>query len=43
MEGVTVLEVAGRILLGEGGGTFRDSIQKALKTGTKKIVVVWAG
>jgi len=39
LEGVTVLEVSGRIVLGEGGVTLRDSVQDALKTGTKKIVV----
>jgi len=42
-EGVTVLEVSGRIVLGEGGITFRDSIQNALKTDTKKIVVDLGG
>jgi anti-sigma B factor antagonist len=43
MEGVTVLEVSGRIVLGEGGVTFRDSIQDALKTGAKKLVVDMGG
>jgi anti-sigma B factor antagonist len=39
VDGVTVLGVSGRITLGEGGVTLRDSIQDALKTGTKKLVV----
>jgi len=43
MEGVTVLEVNGRIVLGDGGMTFRDSFQDALKTGTKRIVVDLGG
>jgi anti-sigma B factor antagonist len=43
MEGVTVLEASGRIVLGEGAITFRDSVQDALKTGTRKIVVDMAG
>jgi anti-sigma B factor antagonist len=43
MEGVTVLEVTGRIVLGDGGVLFRDSIQEALQTGTKKLVVDLGG
>lgn len=43
MEGVTVLEVNGRIVLGEGGVTFRDSVQNALQAGTKKLVVDLGG
>ena len=43
MEGVTVLEVSGRIVLGDGGVTFRDSVQDALKTGTRKLVVDMGG
>jgi anti-sigma B factor antagonist len=39
VEGITVLDVSGRITLGEGGVTLRDAIQEALKTGTKKIVL----
>jgi anti-sigma B factor antagonist len=39
VEGVTVLDVSGRITLGEGGVTLRDAIQEALKTGTKKLVL----
>jgi anti-sigma B factor antagonist len=39
IEGVTVLEVSGRIVLGEGGITLRDSIHDAIKTGTKKLVI----
>lgn len=43
MEGVTVLEVSGRIVLGDGGVTFRDSFQDALETGAKKLVVDLGG
>jgi anti-sigma B factor antagonist len=43
MEGVTVLEVNGRIVLGDGGVTFRDSVQNALQAGTKKLVVDLGG
>ena len=43
VEGVTVLEVSGRIVLGEGGIALRDSIQDALKADTKKIVVDLGG
>jgi anti-sigma B factor antagonist len=43
MEGVTILEVSGRIVLGKGGITFRDSIQNALETDTKKLVVDLGG
>ena len=39
VDGVTVLDVSGRITLGEGGVTLRDSIQDALKTGTHKLVL----
>jgi anti-sigma B factor antagonist len=37
--GITVLEVSGRITLGEGGVTLRDAIQNALKSGATKLVV----
>jgi len=43
MEGVTVLEVSGRIVLGEGGIVFRDSFQDALKTGIQKVFVDLGG
>jgi anti-sigma B factor antagonist len=43
MAGVTVLEVTGRIVLGEGGVMLRDSIQNALQAGAKKIVVDLGG
>lgn len=39
IEDVTVLEVSGRITLGDGGVTLRDSIQNALKAGARKLVV----
>jgi anti-sigma B factor antagonist len=43
VEGTTVLEVSGRITLGEGGVTLRDAIQNALKTGTTKLIVDMGG
>jgi anti-sigma B factor antagonist len=43
IEGITVLEVSGRITLGEGGVTLRDAIQDALKSGTKKLVLDMGG
>ena len=39
VEGTTVLEVGGRITIGEGAVTLRDAIQDALKTDTKKLVL----
>jgi anti-sigma B factor antagonist len=43
VEGTTVLEVSGRITLGEGGVTLRDSIQDALKSGATKLIVDMGG
>jgi anti-sigma B factor antagonist len=43
VEGTTVLEVGGRIMLGEGGVALRDAIQETLKTGTKKLIVDMGG
>jgi len=43
LEGVTVLEVSGRLVLGDGRIAFRDTIQDVLKTGTQKIVVDLSG
>jgi anti-sigma B factor antagonist len=43
VEGATVLEVGGRITLGEGGVTLRDAIQDALSTGAKKLVLDMGG
>jgi anti-sigma B factor antagonist len=43
MEGVTVLEVSGRVVLGEGGIIFRNSIQDVLNTGARKLVVDLGG
>ena len=37
--GVTVLEVSGRITVGEGGVTLRDASQNALKSGARKLVL----
>lgn len=43
VSGVTLLEISGRITLGEGGVTLRDAIQDALDTGAKKLVVDMGG
>jgi anti-sigma B factor antagonist len=43
VEGFTVLEVGGRITLGEGGVTLRDAIQGALKTGAKTLILDLGG
>jgi anti-sigma B factor antagonist len=43
VEGITILEVSGRITLGEGGVTLRDAIQEALKTGTKTLILDLGG
>jgi len=43
IEGATVLEVSGRIMLGEGAVILRDAIQDALKTGTRKLVLDMGG
>jgi anti-sigma B factor antagonist len=37
--GLTILDVSGRITLGEGGVTLRDAVQEALNTGTRKLLV----
>jgi anti-sigma B factor antagonist len=37
--GITVLEVSGRIYLGEGGVVVRNAIQKALNFGARKLIV----
>jgi anti-sigma B factor antagonist len=43
VEGVTILDVSGRITLGEGGVTLRDAIQEALKTGPNKLILDMGG
>jgi anti-sigma B factor antagonist len=43
VEGTTVLEVSGRVTLGEGGVTLRDAIQDALNTGATKLIVDMGG
>ena len=40
---ITILSVSGRITLGEGGVTLRDSIQEALKADAKKILLDMGG
>ncbi len=43
VDGVTILDVSGRITLGEGGVTLRDAIHSALATGTKKLILDMGG
>jgi anti-sigma B factor antagonist len=43
IEGSTILEVSGRITLGEGGVTLRDAIQETLNTGTKRLILNMGG
>ena len=43
IESITVLDVSGRITLGEGGVTLRDAIQGALTAGTKKLLLDMGG
>jgi anti-sigma B factor antagonist len=43
VEGITILDLSGRITLGEGGVTLRDAIQEALKTDTKKLILDLSG
>jgi anti-sigma B factor antagonist len=43
IEGSTLLEVNGRITLGEGGVTLRDAIHESLNTGTKKLILNLGG
>ena len=43
VDGVTILDVSGRITLGEGGVTLRDAIHNALSTGTKKLILDMGG
>lgn len=39
VEGVTVLDLSGRITLGEASGKLRSSVQEALSAGSKKILL----
>jgi anti-sigma B factor antagonist len=43
VEGITILDVKGRITLGEGGVTLRDAVHEAIKTGTKKLIIDLGG
>jgi len=43
IDGTTVLEVNGRITLGDGGVTLRDAIQETMKTGARKLIVDMGG
>jgi anti-sigma B factor antagonist len=42
-EDVTVLEVSGQLVLGEAGVTFHNSVQNALESATKKLIVDMGG
>jgi anti-sigma B factor antagonist len=43
VDDVMILDVSGRITLGEGGVTLRDAIQDALKADSKKILLNMGG
>jgi anti-sigma B factor antagonist len=43
VDGITILDVSGRITLGEGGVTLRDAVQNALNTGTRKLILDLGG
>jgi len=43
VDGVTILEVSGRIIIGEGGLTLRNALQEALTAGTKKLILDLGG
>jgi anti-sigma B factor antagonist len=39
VSGVTVVDLGGKITLGEGGATLRDEVRKLVAAGSKKIVL----
>jgi anti-sigma B factor antagonist len=39
VSGVTIVDLSGKITLGEGGATLRDEVRKLLAKGSKKIVL----
>ena len=39
VSGVTIVDLSGKITLGEGGLTLRDEVHKLLATGSKKIIL----
>ena len=39
VDGVTILDLSGRITLGEGSGTLRDAVRDLVSKGSKKIVL----
>ena len=41
--GVTILDVSGRITLGDGSVTLRDAVQEAIKSTTKKLILDMSG
>lgn len=40
---ITILDVTGRITLGEGGVTLREAVQSAIKSDTKKLILDMGG
>jgi anti-sigma B factor antagonist len=42
-DSVTILDVSGRITLGDGGITLRDAVQKAINANTKKLLLDMGG
>lgn len=38
-EGVTIIDLSGRVTLGEAAGTLRDAVRTALDSGQKKILL----
>ena len=39
LDGITVLDLSGRITLGEGSVTIRDEVRKVLASGSKKVLL----
>ena len=39
VDGVTILDLSGRITLGEGSGTLRDAVRDLVSKGSKKILL----
>ncbi len=39
VDGVTILDLSGRITLGEGSGTLRDTVRDLVSKGSKKILL----
>ena len=43
VDGVTILDLSGRITLGEGSGTLRDAVRDLVSKGSKKILMNLGG